>query len=128
MGDILEGEIGSYEQKRNLLLFSGIALWDVLASFERSGSLDSAYTTVIPNKLESFLHDHPSITQVFFNGKTAQQLYRRYIGFFPGTIRFATLPSTSPAYTLSYEQKRDAWDEALKIMPSITLCPPFCLE
>ncbi len=103
----------TYEEKWLLLLEHDIALWDVLASFRREGSLDSAYKEVIPNDLKLFLEEHPLVRKVLFNGKRAEALYKRLIAYYPKDITFLSLPSTSPAYTLSFEEKKRVWGEAL---------------
>ena len=103
----------TYEEKWLLLLERDIALWDVLANFRREGSLDSAYKEVVPNDLKLFLEGHMLIRKVLFNGKKAESLYKRLIGYYPKEITFLSLPSTSPAYTLSFEEKKRVWGEAL---------------
>lgn len=114
LSSLLGGAIETYEQKWLLLLDHDIALWDVLASFERKGSLDSSYTTVVANDLKLFLASHPIIRKVLFNGKKAEALYKKLVGFYPENIAFVTLPSTSAAYTLSFEEKRERWGKALE--------------
>lgn len=103
----------TYEEKWMLLLERDIALWDVLASFRREGSLDSAYREVVPNDLKLFLQNHQKIRKVLFNGKKAEALYKKLIGYYPKDVTFLALPSTSPAYTLSFEEKKRVWGEAL---------------
>ncbi len=114
MSDLLGGSIETYEQKWELLLSHDVALWDVLALFERAGSLDSAFREVVPNDLKQFLQEHPSITKVLFNGKKAQEFYKKLVGYTPDTITFLSMPSTSPAYTLPYEEKRKLWEIGLQ--------------
>jgi len=118
MSDLLDGDIENYEQKWDLLLSHDIALWDVLSAFQRKGSADSAYTEVIPNDFQQFFQEHPAIERVLFNGKKAQEFYNRLVGIFPESCCFLSMPSTSPAYTLSYEEKRERWAEGLKILPA----------
>lgn len=113
MQSLFNKETETYEEKWLLLLEQDIALWDVLANFRREGSLDSAYKEVVPNDLKPFLEGHQEIRKVLFNGKKAESLYKRLIGYYPKDITFLALPSTSPAYTLSFEEKRRIWGEAL---------------
>ena len=83
------------EQKRTLLLEEGIALWDVIASCEITGSSDSSIKNVVPNDLTRIL-DTAKIEKIFVNGKTAEKYYRRWL--LPVTRTEAVcLPSTSPA-------------------------------
>ncbi|MGH0052329.1 MAG: DNA-deoxyinosine glycosylase [Sphaerochaetaceae bacterium] len=113
MHDLLGGSIETYEQKWELLLSHNVALWDVLSAFERKGSADSAFTTVIPNDFERFFLEHPAIQRVLFNGKKAQEFYQKLIGNVHESLTFLSMPSTSPAYTLSYEEKRKCWESGL---------------
>ena len=103
----------TYEEKWLLLLGNDIALWDVLANFRREGSLDSAYKEVVPNDLKLFLEGHQNIRKVLFNGKKAEALYKKLIGYYPKDITFLSLPSTSAAYMLIFEEKYRIWSEAL---------------
>lgn len=93
---------------------AGIALWDVLQSCTRPGSLDADIdpASQVSNDFAGFLAAHPTITALFFNGATAESCFRRAVlptlpaGAPPGR----RLPSTSPAHAaLSVEQKLAAW-------------------
>ena len=113
MQALFDTKTATYEEKWLLLLGHDIALWDVLANFSRVGSLDSAYKEVVPNDLRLFLEGHQNIRKVLFNGKKAEALYKKLIGYYPKGITFLSLPSTSPAYTLGFEEKKRIWGEAL---------------
>lgn len=83
------------EEKKSFLLESGIALWDVIASCDITGSSDSSIKNVVPNNL-SQIFDEADIKQIFVNGKTAEKYYNKYIR--SAVQRQAVcLPSTSPA-------------------------------
>ena len=100
-----------YLAKKNILLRYGIALWDVLKTCERQGSLDSGIRCEKPNSFRKFFARYPNIHAVFFNGTPARQFYKKHVGFHDG-IRFFVLPSTSPTpgkYNKSKEEKLKAW-------------------
>jgi len=82
-------------EKRDFLLANGVALWDVLASCDITGSADSAIRNPIPNDLTPLLTGAP-IRQIFTNGQTAARLYARYCQPVTG-LPAQALPSTSPA-------------------------------
>lgn len=113
-----------YAQRLRALRSAGIALWDVLAHCERPGSLDSdiVAASIVANDFAGFFRRHRHIGQVFFNGGTAALAFRRHavplLGERHDELRFATLPSTSPANAgVSLARKRGAWSavvEALK--------------
>ena len=83
------------DEKAMFLEKNKIALWDVIAVCEISGSSDSSIRNAVPNQLERILENCP-IRRIFVNGKTAERLYVKYLQ--PETGKEAVfLPSTSPA-------------------------------
>ncbi len=97
------------EEKRALLTGHRVALWDVARSCVRPGSLDSAMRDVLPNDFDSLFARCPKIERILFNGDTARKLYMRLVGRMPEGCDWARMPSTSPAYTLPYARKLEAW-------------------
>ena len=83
------------EEKRNFLLSSNIALWDVIASCDITGSSDSSIKNIVANDLTEIL-DIADIKQIFVNGKTAEKYYNKYICDVIKRTAIC-LPSTSPA-------------------------------
>lgn len=115
MAQILEEHVPvSVEAKREMLIRHRIALWDTVQSCERPGSLDSNIRFAQANDFEYLYKNCPGIRHIFFNGGTAQQLYRRLVAKEDDRFIFHRMPSTSPAYTLKYEMKLAAWEQALK--------------
>lgn len=104
---------GSIQQKKELLIGHHIAMWDVLHSCVRQGSLDSAIRTPEPNDFNDFFARFPKIERVFFNGATAEKLFMRFCESALVGRAWVRLPSTSPAYTLSYEKKFEIWRKEL---------------
>ena len=97
------------EEKKSLLLSSGIALWDVIASCEITGSSDSSIKNAVANDLTEILNN-AEIKQIFVNGKTAEKYYNKYIR---DTIcrEAVCLPSTSPANAAwSVEKLLNEWN------------------
>lgn len=93
-----------------------IAVWDVLRSCHRVGSLDSAIAkdTMVANDFIAFFTAHPHIRRVCFNGGPAHQLWRRLVQpvLSPAriTLDLQVLPSTSPAHAaMSLAEKRKRW-------------------
>ena len=96
-----------------LLERHGIALWDVLQSCEREGSLDSAIRRPEPNDFEGLFRRCPGIRRILLNGGTAERLFMKWGKPFTEGRELIKLPSTSPAYTLPYERKLAQWRQAL---------------
>ena len=105
-----------YEDRVRALTRRGIALWDVLKSCERVGSLDGSIVpeSERPNALPRFLREHPRIRAVFFNGGKAHSAFARHVmprlGALAESLRFVRLPSTSPAHAgMPRSAKLAAW-------------------
>lgn len=115
----------SYAERLPALRERGVALWDVLRSCRRVGSLDSAIkgATAVCNDFQSFFEQHPRLRTVLFNGRAAEHYYRLHV--LPSLQRpsmiFARLPSTSPAMaSLSVAQKAAEWGVWLHTSAKLT--------
>ncbi|MBR5497893.1 MAG: DNA-deoxyinosine glycosylase [Clostridia bacterium] len=96
------------EEKSKLLHENHIALWDVIASCDITGSSDSSIKNVMANDLTEILQN-ADIKQIFVNGRTAEKYYNKYIKDSIGRNAYC-LPSTSPANAgWSIEKLTDAW-------------------
>ncbi len=117
MARLLEFEHAAiYEERMGILKNNKIALWDVMQTCERQGSLDSAIidSTIVENDFVSFYCRHPNIRQVFFNGTKAEKEYCKRVlpklSVETKGIEYLRLPSTSPAMaSLSFEVKLLEW-------------------
>jgi len=110
LGHALEEDLAAlaYEDRLQRLAARCIALWDVVGEARRQGSLDGAIRQVIANPLAEYVATHPRLEAIAFNGKTAGRLGRLAIGQ-PERIRLIDLPSSSPAYTLPFDEKARRW-------------------
>jgi len=118
IASIYRTEFHSYQEKKSLLEAHRIALWDVLAACEREGSADTEIKNAVPNDFSRFWKEHQQVDLICCNGQTALRLFLRLVGIpdvpiVPKRPRCVDLPSTSPAFTLDFIQKRTAWGEAL---------------
>jgi hypoxanthine-DNA glycosylase len=112
----MTGPMRAYEEKKQALIESRIALWDVLQECVRPGSLDSAIDpdSIVANDFAGFYEQHQLIRHVFFNGSLAEKEYMKRV--YPdvkmktGEIHYQRLPSTSPAMaSLSFDEKLEHW-------------------
>ena len=105
MGELFDaGPERPYAERIARLHRRGIGIWDVLASCERPGSLDSAIRpgSEIANDIPALLDRHPTISALAINGAKALQVFQRRIepAIPParrGRLGVLALPSTSPA-------------------------------
>lgn len=111
-----EGEPIAYQLAEQFLETHEIAVWDVLKSCVRQGSLDSAIDkkSIQINNFDILFTTFEQIQAVFFNGGIAQLLYKKYV--YPTlatelkSLNYVRLPSTSPAYAaMPYAEKLAAW-------------------
>ncbi len=100
-----------YEAKKALIRRHGLALWDAAGVCEREGSLDSNMRDVQFNDFAAVYEACPHIHSVLCNGGTAHALFLK--SGFAGGRRVIRMPSTSPAYTMAYSKKLEAWRAAL---------------
>lgn len=113
-----EAPTASYARRVAAAKRAGVAVWDVLASCRRPGSLDSAIVrdSERPNDIPALLICRPSIAAIAINGSKARQIFNRFFAqekAFSG-IAALHLPSTSPANAgMTFEQKREAWQAVL---------------
>jgi TDG/mug DNA glycosylase family protein len=105
-----------YGLRKGILTAHRVAVWDVLRTCYRQGSLDAdiRMDSIVTNDFSEFFSQHELIRHVFFNGMTAEQIYRKSIlPTLPETFEYLVyhrLPSTSPAHaSLSLKQKIEAW-------------------
>jgi double-stranded uracil-DNA glycosylase len=110
----------AYARRVQALQDARIALWDVLQSCERPGSLDASIVRAseVSNDFATFFATHPAITQVFFNGAAAATSFKRHHAALlrDPNLRFQRLPSTSPAHaSMRFEQKLAVWRHALAL-------------
>ncbi len=98
-----------YKDRIALIKRHPVAIWDVCYRAHRPGSLDSNINAEIPNDIEYFLQQYPTISTILFNGKKAEQLYFKHFES-KEDLHYHTLLSSSPANAAySYEQKLENW-------------------
>lgn len=129
----------SYEKRVAALKHNKIALWDVIRSCARQGSLDSAIlkSSIVINDFDSLFENTDSIRKIICNGSMAYTLFLKQV--MPClvdsvelekhkhtsdrcvvslnsdiTIEVLRLPSTSPANaSISFVDKLNRWQVAL---------------
>lgn len=106
----------NYRLNADQLTQHGVAVWDVLKTCFRTGSLDSDIdgNTIVTNDFQQFFAHHPDIYRVFFNGAKAESVYLKQVlprlDAKAARLKLQRLPSTSPAHaSMSFEQKKNAW-------------------
>lgn len=98
-----------YDDRLNRLMARGVGLWDVIASAERSGSLDAAIRSPEAADLRTLIVQLPYLKAVAFNGGLAAKLGRRILQDM-NAIALIDLPSSSPAHAArSLSEKAESW-------------------
>lgn len=106
----------SYSERCTELTDKHIAVWDVIASCHRPGSLDSKIdqSTLKPNDFVSLLNQNSSIQLLVFNGQAANKLFNKFVELESWGGDFLTLPSTSPANAaMNKATKLSKWRQIL---------------
>ena len=109
IGEVVERDLVSlaYEERLATLLSCRIGLWDMVESASRSGSLDAAIRGHRANDLAALVPSLPEVRAIAFNGGTSARIGQKQLGH--AQVERVLLPSSSPAYTLRFEEKRAAW-------------------
>ena len=109
MGEVLELDLCAldYEARLAALTARKVALWDVVESAERRGSLDTAIRNLETNDLHDLIDALPELRLIAFNGKRAAAIGTRILK--DSVIPTVTLPSSSPAFTRAYGDKLTDW-------------------
>lgn len=114
-----------YEERIAFLLSHDLALWDVLRSAQRDGSVDYTIRNGDPNDFGPLLRTYPELTAIGFNGRKAYDLFLKYVmkqerSVWLDRSRVGILPSSSPApgrYVLPLDEKVVRWREFLLPLP-----------
>ena len=108
-----------YEGRSSFLLAHGLGLWDVYASCEREGSLDSRIRNAVVNDFAALRERCPELLAVAHNGAESFRFAPlvQALG-----VPVHKLPSTSPANaSWSFERKLAAWREVFSLYGLITI-------
>lgn len=107
--ELLDAEFTKdYDQRIQTLKKHHIAVWDVIDSCERKGSLDSEIKNEEANQIGELLEDYPNIEAIFCNGGKSYKNLQKILGK-NYKIPVFLLPSTSPLHTVSFEKKLEEW-------------------
>lgn len=109
-----------YDERLRELRRHRIALWDVIETCRRPGSLDHRIEpgSIVANDFRSLFERCPRLFRVLFNGAAAEQSWRRHVqpGLDPpwSELERLRMPSTSPAHAaMPVAEKRRAWAAGL---------------
>ena len=97
-----------YLEKIKILKKNKIAVWDVIDSCERVGSLDTTIKNEESNDILQLLKKYQNIKTIFCNGGKSYQNLQKIVGK-NFEIPIYLLPSTSPLHTISFEKKLESW-------------------
>ena len=116
-----------YELRLQRLAEAGIAVWDLVASCSREGSLDRDILDELPNPVGDFVAGRPGIAGIALNGGKAAEIFRMRVAPTlgrgplaigeimewrpPGTrsrsVLVSRMPSTSPVPTRGFKSAAD---------------------
>jgi hypoxanthine-DNA glycosylase len=103
-----------YESRIAFARNHGVALWDVIATCEREGSLDSKIKQAVPNDIPGLLLRYPNIETLVCNGTKSYTELCKHFGSHPEITnrKVLRMPSTSPIPTKNFrglEDRLEAW-------------------
>jgi double-stranded uracil-DNA glycosylase len=108
LGEVLGEPLADlpYSGRLRRLARHRVGVWDIITGCEREGSLDGDIRNASFAQFDWLAKHAPHLRLVAMNGKKAGSAQRRVEAFGYQTL---VLPSSSPAYTLSFDEKLQAW-------------------
>lgn len=103
-----------YEQRLDALLDAGVGLWDTVAAATRKGSLDQDIRLHEKSDLAGLAAGLPRLRAVGFNGGKSAAIGRPQLS--RPDLALVALPSSSPAFTLPFDAKRERWLELRRFL------------
>ena len=110
------GELSTqnYNSKLAALKQTRIALWDVIASCERRGALDSNIRNPVWNDIPKFLQEYGGVEKIILNGTKAAEIFTKATKTWPNgylnSPQIAQCLSTSPA-----NQRYGPWETLIEV-------------
>ncbi|HEY0114067.1 MAG TPA: DNA-deoxyinosine glycosylase [Allosphingosinicella sp.] len=98
----------AYPERLEALLDRQVGLWDMVGSATRRGSLDGNIKDHVPNDVRALAESLPFLRAVAFNGGKSASLGTPLLRD-RAELTLLPLPSSSPAYTLAFEEKLARW-------------------
>lgn len=102
--NLFDTSLKTNQEKKEFLLKQKIALWDVIKECDIISSKDSSIKNVIANDIEGILKNS-SIQHIFCTGKTAYQLFLKYVKSDIDVIYLPSPSSANAAFSLEMLQK-----------------------
>lgn len=113
------GEKDDMMSNHDFITSHNIALWDCVQSGIRERSTDDGYDidSLIPNDIQSFLKEYPSIKIIVLNGKgrgskkhpSTAFLFNRFFSTMDFDGEIILLSSTSNTCSFAFEEKLEEW-------------------
>ena len=105
-----------YQEKLQILLKNKIALWDVIQSCNRDGSLDSNIQNEVPNSIPDLLKLFPKIRVIGLNGNKSYTAFKKHFPDLLEKYSCYKLPSTSPANArYKLDDLYNEWNKAVNL-------------
>ncbi|MGE8556556.1 MAG: DNA-deoxyinosine glycosylase [Chryseobacterium jejuense] len=104
-----------YSKRIKIIKKHHIALWDVIDSCERKGSLDSEIKNEEANQIDALLEEYPNVKAIFCNGGKSYKNLQKLLGK-NYKLPIFLMPSTSPLHTISFERKFEEWKKVLEFL------------
>lgn len=105
-----EDYTSNYEKKKKILLDNKLAVYSVIQSCKRKGSLDSNIKEEKINDFKTLFSKYKNIKFLCFNGNKSYDSFIKNVekSVYKGK-KLLKFPSSSPAYTIPYNNKFNKW-------------------
>jgi len=103
----------NYSEKCSFLLEHNLGVWDIFHYARRSGFSDSDISDAELNDFEAFFKKYPLIKGIIFNGKLAEEKFKKLFPELYKKIRKEKVLSSSGASAKTFEEKLKNWYGAI---------------
>lgn len=108
-----------YEERLAYAAGIGVAMWDMIGSCVRPGSLDMNIRDAEPNDLPGLVQEYPTLRALAFNGAKSHATFQKHFKDHPALtgLEVLRLPSTSPVPTPAMRNLEDRLTEWVRLKP-----------
>jgi len=121
-----ESHVLSYEEQLQLFTSKGFALWDIIKSCEREGSLDQDIKKEEPNEIRKFCQAHKSVRRIVIaNGGTGCTMFNRHFKdwWLSGELKPGSNAESKKAFDKHAKKTDNFRDATIEVISALPVSP-----
>lgn len=121
-----ESHVLSYEDQLHLFTSKGFALWDIIKSCERKGSLDQDIKNETPNEIWNFCKSHETVKRIVLaNGGTGCTMFNRHFRdwWLSGELKPGSNAESKKAFDKFAKKTNNFRDAKIEVISALSVSP-----